>query len=372
MLQSFVQATHRIPVLSHGYRAFYAVVLNRFIAAVRHLPAVETVMLKGSYARDELVPGMSDIDLAIVIRDDTTFSQLYEIAETIFAFKQGMVLSHCPIVGEIEIFSHSDATSSMFEGYSRRFSWRVVWGVPVRISESSYDSVERIWTQFGKFVFFHYVARHLAAPRSLLHRDMKLARAIGVHDVPSEHLKAHVALIRRFDELLAQFVSPEASYPQQFVTDCVGPFTGCGDTLKKQYILIEDYKIPPSATEFGLTDSWLDNWFLPPTFVGPNAMRFVIGPFEDREAKRWSEMNLQTVRYQWRGSLLNNVTSEGFLSRNAYNDIVRLVRALAQNSLYTNANLTVPSMVSKDAKVEKADFQRLFEIMSSVQYPSSP
>ena len=369
MLQEFVQATHRVPFLSHGYRVFYAAVLNRFIAMVRKHAAVETVMLKGSYARNEHVPGMSDIDLAIVIRDNTTFDEMCEIANSICSFKQGKVLSKCPIVGEIEIFTRADVTSRMFQAYARRFSWRVVSGQPVAITNCSSDAVEKVWAQFGKFAFFHTVARTIAAPKSLLHRDSGLANALGVREVSNDHLQAYISLVRRFEELLAPFVSADDPYPKEFVADHVGPFTGCGDMIKKQYILVEDFEIPKDATEIVLDAAWSECWWLTPSFVGPNAMRFVIGPFGDRGNRMWSEMNLQTVRYQWRGGFLNNVTSEGFLSRYAYNDLVRLMRTLSLNSLMPDCDFEVPAMVRVGEKVDRAGFQELYEVLASVQYP---
>jgi hypothetical protein len=139
--------------------------------------------------------------------------------------------------------------------------------------------------------------------------------------------------------------------------------------IKKQYLLAEDFEIPEDATEFVLGAASSECWFLPPSFVGPNAMRFVIGPFGDRENRMWSEMNLQTVRFQWRGSFLNNVTSEGFLSRYAYNDIIRLMRTLSLNSIMPDCDLDVPAMVRHEGKVSLAEFQRLYEVLCSVQYP---
>ena len=369
MLQEFVQATHRVPLVSHSYRVFYAAVLNRFIAMVREHEAVETVMLKGSYARNEHVPGLSDIDLAIVIRENTTFAEMCEIANSICSFKQGTLLSYCPIVGEIEIFTRADVISPMFQAYARRFSWRVVSGEPVAITNCAPDAVEKVWAQFGKFAFFHTVARSIAGPKLLLHRDSGLANALGVREVAIDHVKAYISLVKRFEELLEPFVSADDPYPKEFVADHVGPFTGCGDMIKKQYLLAEDFEIPEDATEFVLGAASSECWFLPPSFVGPNAMRFVIGPFGDRENRMWSEMNLQTVRFQWRGSFLNNVTSEGFLSRYAYNDIIRLMRTLSLNSIMPDCDLDVPAMVRHEGKVSLAEFQRLYEVLCSVQYP---
>ena len=296
MLQQFVQSTCQFPLFSHSYRVFYSVVLNRFLAMVRRFSVVESVMLKGSYARNEHVAGISDVDLAIVVRDNTTFSAMSELAKSIVEFKCGMVLSYCPIVGEVEVFSRADVMSPMFESYSRRFSWRLLYGEPVPISNRLSVAAERIWSQFGKFVFFHTVARNVVSPFSQFKRDVALARTLDVRNIPNDYRGAHIAVIRRFDDLLAQFVSPDSSYPEQFETDHIGPFTGCGDPVKKQYVLVEGFELPANARDF-LVDRNRGQFF-PPTFVGPNAMRFVIGPFEDSGNRMWSEMNLQTIRYQ--------------------------------------------------------------------------
>ena len=70
-LVRLVTSTGRLPGFSNAYRAFYDVVLDRFDASMREHRCVSSVLLKGSFARREHQPGYSDIDLAIVIRDDS-------------------------------------------------------------------------------------------------------------------------------------------------------------------------------------------------------------------------------------------------------------------------------------------------------------
>ncbi len=368
MLQKFVQNTHRIPLFSHSYRGFYAAVLARFIATTRELPAVKSIMLKGSYARREHVPGISDIDLAIVIHDGTTYSELCELAQAIVRFKRGIVLTHCPIVGEIEVFSHADTISPMFESYSKRFSWRVVSGDSVPFLTSTSESPEQIWAHFGKFVFFHTVSPNFVPLHSQRHRVAGLARTLGISNVPSDNLAAHSVIVRSFDELLAQFVSSDTSYPRQFETDHIGPFTGCGKDFRKQYILVENFEIPKNA----LNAERKPGLCFPPTYVGPNAMRFVTGPFEDRQNQMWAEINLQTIRYQWRGSFVNNVSAdEGFLARPSFVDLVRLLCSLQKNPLVSTEGLIVPDLPPLDAVLQRENFQTLFETFQSIQYPAT-
>jgi predicted nucleotidyltransferase len=368
MLKTFVQSTHRIPLFSHSYRSFYAAVLNRFVSTTRGLPAVKSVMLKGSYARREHVPGISDIDLAIVIHDATTYSELCELAQAIVRFKRGLVLTHCPIVGEIEVFSHADTMSPMFKSYSERFSWRVVSGDPVPFSNSPPDTPEQIWSNFGKFVFFHTVSPNFVPLHSQRHRAAGLARTLGICEVPSDNLAAYSVLIQRFDDLLARFVSSESSYPLRFETDHIGPFTGCGNNFRKEYILVENFEPPANAVEAERKPGLC----FPPTYVGPNAMRFVTGPFEDRRNQMWANINLETVRYQWRGSFVNNVSAnEGFLARSTFVDLVRLLCTLKMNPLVPTDEFSVPDLPPKDAVLQREDFQSIYEIFESIQYPST-
>ena len=333
---------------------------------LRRFSVVDSVMLKGSYARGEQVAGISDIDLAIVIRNNTTFDELSELTQSILEFKRGMMIIRCPILGEIEIFSRADVMSPMFQAYASRFSWRLVAGDSFPISDRSPSEAERIWSQFGKFVFFHTVARNLVSPFSQFKRDAALAQTLGVRGIPNDYMGAHVAVIRPFDEILAPFVSPDSSYPRQFETDHVGPFTGCGGSVKKQYVLVERFKLPAAAREFQADRK--RGLFFPPTFVGPNAMRFVIGPFENSENRMWAELNLQTIRYQWRGSLVNQPSNDGFLGRSAFIDLIRSISALKRNPLVSNDGLIVRERPLPDATIPGEHFRSLFRILSSVRY----
>ncbi len=367
-LVRIVTTTGKIPGFSHAYRAFYDLVLNRFDARMREYRCVSSVLLKGSFARREHEPGYSDIDLAIIIRDDSDLDEMIEVAKRIHDFKQRLFAFKVPVVGEIEVFKQSDAAHPMFQGYSRHFSWRLVSGDPVPFSTTPLEHHEWLWYEFFKFLIFQTLSNVERIDISATRRARRLARTLGVDPIPETHLEIHAANIRRFDELLAPLVDPDAPCPERFEADHVGPYTASGPPFAQTYLRLDGDRIPEEALQ-ARADRDKDVVLLP-ALIGPNAMRFVTGPFDDSSKEYWRNVNLQTIRYQWRGTLLNQPFEMGAFDRNSYIEQVRMIHALGRNSLVANRIEDTPELIPVGARPSKEDFLAVFRTLDSVEWPT--
>ena len=125
--------------------------------------------------------------------------------------------------------------------------------------------------------------------------------------------------------------------------------------------------IPPEAVEARSDRS--KDVFLLPALIGPNAMRFVTGPFHGPSEGHWANVNLQTIRYQWRGSILNHPFVEDAFGRSSYIEMVRSVRALGRNPLVTNRVEDTPEIIPPGAKASEAEFREVFKTLDSVDWP---
>lgn len=367
-LVGVVTTTGRLPGFSHAYHAFYDLVLRRFVARMREHRCVSSVLLKGSFARREHEPGYSDIDLAIVIRDDCDLEEMIELAKSIHAFKRRLFAFKVPVVGEIEVFKQSDARHRMFQGYSRHFSWRLVSGEPVPFSTEPLQRHEWIWYEFFKFLIFQTLSNTERIDVSATRRARRLALALGVDPIPDSHLEIHAANIRRFDELLEPLVDPDADCPDRFEADHIGPYTGSGPPYGQVYVRLDEERIPEAALNARVDRN--KNVFRLPAWIGPNAMRFVTGPFHGPSTGHWAEANLQTIRYQWRGSLLNQPFVEGAFDRSSQVDMVRLIHALGVNPLVANRVEDTPEPTPAGETPSRDDFLAVFEVLESVEWPA--
>ena len=225
-----------------------------------------------------------------MIRNKPSIDELFDLIR----YKNRLVIRNCHVVGEIEIFTTSDAAHPMFQTYSRRFAWKTVSGEQLPISQTPLTTSEAIWHQFGKFVFFHTVSRQARGnPLGARRRAVNLACALGVEDVPDDLDGAHLILIRRIDELLAPYVNANLPAVHRFNSDHIGPFTGSGSPITKEYRRLKNFVLPSDAYDFVLDREKGD--YFPPTYRGPNGMRFAAGPFEGPNGMEWASRNLQTV-----------------------------------------------------------------------------
>ena len=367
-LVRLVTSTGRLPGFSHAYRAFYDLVLDRFDARMREHRCVASVLLKGSFARREHEPGYSDIDLAIVIRDDTDLEAMIELAKCIHAFKQRLFALKVPVVGEIEVFKQSDAAHPMFEDYSRHFSWRLVSGDPVPFSSVPLEHQDWLWYEFFKFVIFQTLSNVERIDISSTRRARRLARTLGVDPIPATHLEIHAGNIRRFDELLAPLVDPDAPCPDRFESDHVGPYTFSGPPFAQTYLRLHGDRIPESALQARVDRD--NDVVMLPAIIGPNAMRFVTGPFDGPAEGRWANLNLQAIRYQWRGTLLNQPWVMGAFDRKSYVELVRGINALGRNRLVTNRVEDTPKLIPVGTRPSEQDFLAVFTTLDSVDWPA--
>jgi predicted nucleotidyltransferase len=129
-LRTAVVATAGWPVLSSAYRGAYALQTSRVADALRRIPGVRCVLLRGSRA-GRLSPGLSDIDLVIVLEDAISSAEELVACESVFRRVRRVNLG-APLIRDIHVFRVAEiallarAGSGLWGGLA--YDSRPLWG----------------------------------------------------------------------------------------------------------------------------------------------------------------------------------------------------------------------------------------------------
>lgn len=106
---------------------------------IKQLRATYDVYLKGSCARGDFLPGISDIDLCIILKDETKDSDFVDFLTRVIELKSNWFFRYFDFLGEFEIHFNGDLALSGFAEYSKYFSWKSLLSErKVERSEMSY------------------------------------------------------------------------------------------------------------------------------------------------------------------------------------------------------------------------------------------
>ena len=98
-IRKVVLKTNTLPVLGRLNRSVYHLAVRLLIFRYRGLRGVRALYARSSYARGDFVPGLNDIDLIVLIDDDLTTAEEFEILGEVDRV-YGKIRTLFPMLGE--------------------------------------------------------------------------------------------------------------------------------------------------------------------------------------------------------------------------------------------------------------------------------
>jgi predicted nucleotidyltransferase len=141
-LHGFVLRTWQYPGIRSAYRLLYRLALRVVTAGFAKVRGVRSIYLRRGLASQDWIPGLSDIDLFLVV-DDTNAGEeqdlIGRIGDTHFRLKKIV-----PFVGEVQIGTERELRNYFTWGDIRAFeapkTWRLLYGKPVTGGDYARDA----------------------------------------------------------------------------------------------------------------------------------------------------------------------------------------------------------------------------------------
>jgi hypothetical protein len=134
----------------------YHLAIKAFIRACKKFPEIKSAYLRPGLAEGILIPGLSDIDLTIIIDRTLTVEKEFSFLHSFWKNHDSMKTLF-PMFGEIEIFNEEHIgswTRFGVPGYKAR-NWRLVYGIET-LKSNYIESPRRLAMDSLNFAFWFY------------------------------------------------------------------------------------------------------------------------------------------------------------------------------------------------------------------------
>lgn len=134
LLRSLVLLANKIWPLFLLNRFIYKIALWSFLIEARHFPQIISIFLKGGMLKSDWVPGISDIDLTLIVQEGSDTQEL-EFLEH-FLKRYQSLKSIFPMLGEVEMLDKQSFlrwSKFSIRGYESRF-WKLLYGESMPVS----------------------------------------------------------------------------------------------------------------------------------------------------------------------------------------------------------------------------------------------
>lgn len=144
-IQIFVVATNDLPVLKNIYRTLYQISVKIIVKYIKNFPEIKSIYLRGSMATGKFTPGISDIDLLIVLNDIDASAEQEFLGR--FWKRYALIKIFFPQLGHIAIFCEHEIDKYL---------------------------LFQIFVNFSKFYADLYSLRNIYGPYTLKLQDLNL------------------------------------------------------------------------------------------------------------------------------------------------------------------------------------------------------
>ncbi|MGD2130439.1 MAG: nucleotidyltransferase domain-containing protein [Lysobacterales bacterium] len=301
-------------------RGLYRLIWHTFRRRLARQPGVTGLYLKGSFARGELRPGLSDIDVFVIVDARLPLPDLLRLLDRIRNMKKWPPFR---IIGEVEIATVKDLRFCGEQPdfcYLDLFDWKWEWGEqplgPYREKRSQPSELAALYVEV--FSYLH----HFPMVRIHRHPEMGLAVKLqgllnklgsGLEANPEANVtEVHRRALEYLDERIQQLVGdlPAARLPE---SDCqsLGPFTAHTSFHRLRFRYLDDQP-PPTKNEPAAREGLL---VFPELWISDTLGRFLHYCWFHRdlapEALRaennalFESCQRQVLLMQWRGYYVN-------------------------------------------------------------------
>ena len=284
------------PLFRRGFVSVYSLIASIFVKKILEIEGVYTVYFKGSFARNEISPGFSDIDICVILEPDVSWKTFRKNVLEISSLKGKLLFL---IIGEVEFFSQTDFNSIEFNHYKKFYSWRK-WDAKEPLPIENLTLKDKVDFELFKYSFHFPYYKGYVHDKRVYTRFLKAALERLEHSNESTNDLSELcfSMISVFEK---QFDTYE-NYPDaKIVLKSFGPYSpmienqviefykvNTIEELKNYYpyILLDDTKIIPT-----------------PTYLGPKAMSYIENCWIDFDIDKFKLIH----RFQWRSLLAQAV-----------------------------------------------------------------
>ncbi len=115
--------------LNDLYRSVYDQAIMKLIDELRPLPELVSILTRNSYADGSYTPGLSDIDVVVIVEDGLGEEALVDLLANI-GRRGGYCRRFYPMLGELPIYTREGfrLACSLGSPLSETYAWRIEWG----------------------------------------------------------------------------------------------------------------------------------------------------------------------------------------------------------------------------------------------------
>lgn len=266
---------------------------------------VKDVYFKGSFATKEIEVAASDIDIAVILKENLSFEEFSEFVLFVHQIKERTLIKLSGLIKEIEIFDEGDFDSKDFQKYSRYYSWRQFSEKEVLIVDTL-EPEELVDFNLFKFClnvpyykgYIHSYKIYNRMLNKFLKLDSKNNHLLTKNTADDIHEKYN-SIIKLFEKFLAK---------EKVVSETYLKLNSFGHyTPKVENQLIEVFKVEDEIElkkHFTYMPDGKMDFITSPSYLGPKAISYIQKNWIDNLDYRKRNM---IMRFHWRAILLEHL-----------------------------------------------------------------
>lgn len=174
-IRAFVCATAHLPIPGLLYRGLYHLMAGLCRLYARISPGVVALHFRGSYARGDFQPGISDLDVLVVVDSELKDENAFRLSGRLrrhYRIAKRLV----PFLGELEILE-SETAAAWFQFAEDRFDFRPAPHLPANEVEAV-SELERVRKALSDFIYLWQPSLNRWGERELQRLSHKIGKKI--------------------------------------------------------------------------------------------------------------------------------------------------------------------------------------------------
>jgi hypothetical protein len=194
-LRRFVVWSSRPPLIS-VYREMYWILIRAAVLVLKRHKGVKSIYLSRGCAKNEIMPGISDVDFIVVTRDND--EELKSVRKACHALREatgGLIDYHPNLAITRKTLEHRFRTSPFWQSrcHEGRTTWKLLYGRDVLISLPELTEIQRKSACYSEMNHWWLRFAYVLFKTGGYHRDV-IGRNVVCYKATSELLCAHRAL----------------------------------------------------------------------------------------------------------------------------------------------------------------------------------
>lgn len=227
LIQHSVIMVNKLYLFKTFNRLLYKAVIKYIVFILSRQKIISSICLKGSCARNDYIPGISDIDLCLILNNPTS-EEFITLSNRVNKIKQNIIFKYIDLIGEIEVHLCHETNHNDFNNYKKFYSWKIIFGKDFNnFKELELSKIEKV-----SFAIFKYISlpksSQLAHPKSQERRLANIAKILNIKfefDFKEEFKVNSTKLLKEIDNyILAENLNTNIQTSPQIKPDFICPF----------------------------------------------------------------------------------------------------------------------------------------------------